>query len=1330
MAPTHCTMAPSPCSWLPSVGTLNSQVMSQQREPSWEMRNRAGGVSNKQVHCAVLDVLSVDGHDSQPDRPLSALLQDLLSDQPEKADDTDSVSIPEERWVQLFQLMERQHNEKMIEQHEQHNQQIQLLQSQMMSLKLPTQDDRGVRNTDRLVDKPHVSSGCLSLSEAGPPVSSSGVHQCSVRETVLCCFRTQDEAILRTSQPHPGHLSRNCANQVTVSSMAEPHSIFQQIITVDALPCIDSSLNDETECDNSQQSRNLQLCVQEQTDKQEGPLKPQEEPSSIGNDISSVAEDDIGMKRTLSLDDCTVHCSAASTLKPLEMHAATESLNGTSEPAAITLASAVREDVTSLGSSQELLTVTSDEREEKSVAHGSANDNTIMQGLQKQLIRASSDTATEGKADLALNGSEKEAASSAAVLMVHTSAPQTEVEQDDNGPTENAANLDSLLDVVGSYNGLDPAGGRGNTSGETCSLEQGNLLRMRSHVYNGCNGDVVKFPQEILNQCRPLTSWAEKQQQRQSKDLEAETENVASLEGKVMPSGKHLQSDHGNDVEPTEAMPPKEAWQSDIPEGPFVSSYTDKYNSPSRTVSLDSLCRHESDDRTEPAGSIVPEGKSSNLPNTSCSQAHHCPNSGVVGTFTMSSLPSQISRSPTPSLHASVSLSVPEIPAHLLSFQPAMPASSTSLPPQQDGSLLLNCSLRDLFHSCRTRSLEENSCDLEGFWLGAAVHPSSHVRSTENPQQGKISNSLIYTSPSQHGHFVPLVGNMSRLSCPSQSESSVLGSSASAVGVAANHREVTEEELQLSHPVFIHPRQEGSSYVCSLNDSETTATTLESCDPVQLSRLRVFLREKHNRHLSDVRAYYETELAALTEQLARHDASSSHRDTALTVTGLSERCKEAEKALHSATQRIHDLESRNRDLDRELEAWPKRYDTAVQATHMMQRTLEEVRARCEREERAAKALRTRVREVERAYNDLYHSADNQEERSHRERRMLQDLLAEYETLTNEHAHMKETLRSTENRLIDANDEAAELKRLNSRLEVQIKQMEHGRSTTHAHRNSDGISDLLHISISPSHIDGKASTNCSPRHVSSSRRKWLTSPQEVPFANTNRQVEGRMHSPPEKDGGSRSCDSPRSGSPDLGPVLRACQDLRDAEQTSSVANRSPGTHKHRSSNNSQGQSRPEHDGFGGEVNEEARHHPSPIATPLGSWPTRRSSSVPPCDRGQSAALGKQTTSISTSPRKDSHNAQQRDAVLPGYSQFHKKEEGQSTSLEPVSRPSTKKRLNLALNTSASGTTNGCLDSYPFFSSSWHIRNSHKTLKFSHKTLKFVHHGIILLLFLVL
>uniref|UniRef100_A0A8C4X256 M-phase phosphoprotein 9 n=1 Tax=Eptatretus burgeri TaxID=7764 RepID=A0A8C4X256_EPTBU len=1230
--------APSPRLWAPSVGSLNSQVASQQSEPSWEMLNRPGGVSNEEVHCAVLDVLSVDGHDSQPDQPLSALLQDLLSNQPEKVDDTDSVSIPEERWVQLFQLMERQHNEKMIEQHEQHNQQIQLLQSQMTSPKLPIRDDRGVQKTDHLVDKPQGPSGCLSLSEVGPPVSSSGVHQCSVRETVLCCFRTQDEAILRSSQPHPGHLSRNCANQVTVSAMTEPHSIFQQIITVEALPCIASSLNDETEFESSQQCRNLQLCVQKQTDKQGGPVEPQGEPTEIGNDISSASEEDIGIEGTLSLDDCTVYCSAASTLKPLEMHAATESLNGTSEFAAVILTSADREEVTSQGSSPELMTVTSNEQELKPIACGSANDNTaVVQGLQEQLISASSDTSTEGKADLPLIGSE-EAASSAAVLTVHTSASQTEGEQDDNGPMENATHLASLLGVVGSCNVLDPEGGCGNTSGETCSLEEGNPLRVTSHVYNGSCNEVVTFSQEILNQCRPFTSWAERQKRCRSKDRQADTENVASLEGKVMPSEKHLQSDHGNDVEPTEVTTPKEAWQPDIPDGPFVSSYTDKSNSPSRTVSLDSLCHNESDDRPEPAGSIVHEGKSSDLPTTSCTQANQCPNSAVQ-TFSMSSLPSQISSSPTPSLHASLPLSGPQIPTHLPSLQLVTPASSTSLPPQQGDSLSLNCSLRDLFHGRRTQSLKENSCDIE---------------------QGNLSNSLFYTSPSQHGHFVPLVGNMSRMSCPSQSESSVLGSSASVVGVSANHREVIEEELQLSHPVFIHPGQEGSNYACSLDDSEATVTTLESCDPVQLSRLRVFLREKHTRHLSDVRAYYEAELAALTEQLAHRDASSSHRDTALTVTGLSERCKEAEKALHSATLRIHDLESRNRDLERELGAWPERYDTAVQATHMMQRTLEEVRTRCEREEHAAKALRTRVREVERAYNDLYHSADNREERSHRERRMLQDLLAEYETLTKENAHMKETLRSTENRLIDANDETAELKRLNSRLEVQIKQIEHGRNLTHA-RGSDGISDLLHISISPSHRDGKASTNCSPRHVSSNRRKWLTSPQEIPFATPNHQVEARMHSPPEKDGGSRSCDSPRSGSPDLGPVLRACQDLRDAEQTSSVANRSPGTHKHRSSKNSQGKSRPEHDGSCGEVNEEGRRHPSPITTPLSSWPTRRSSSVPPADRCQPAVLGKQTASISASPRKDSHTAQQRDSVLPGYGQFHKKEEGQSARL---------------------------------------------------------------------
>nr|XP_032823790.1 M-phase phosphoprotein 9 isoform X5 [Petromyzon marinus] len=315
-----------------------------------------------------------------------------------------------------------------------------------------------------------------------------------------------------------------------------------------------------------------------------------------------------------------------------------------------------------------------------------------------------------------------------------------------------------------------------------------------------------------------------------------------------------------------------------------------------------------------------------------------------------------------------------------------------------------------------------------------------------------------------------------------------------------------------------------SSYACSESDW-SMETSPSPQDPVQLSRLRVQLREKHARHLADLRSYYEGEIASLTEKLSKSSPRSPRRE----AQRASQRCDELERALKVTHQRIRDLELRNRELEAQLTEWRERYETAAVAARAMQQRLEEARAHVRQREGATLKLQARLRDVEHAFETAYKLSDDKEARIQREHKMLQDLLAEYESLAKENERVKEALRNTEDKLFDANNEISELKRMKSRLEAQIKQIEHEHVTTKA-RSSDGISSLLHINYSSSSPAVVESGVSPPAGDSpSSRRRWLTSRRDFslftgepgpgpPLGSDHPgfSLSERMHSPPEKD----------------------------------------------------------------------------------------------------------------------------------------------------------------------------------------------------------------------
>ncbi|XP_023383947.1 M-phase phosphoprotein 9 isoform X5 [Pteropus vampyrus] len=144
-------------------------------------------------------------------------------------------------------------------------------------------------------------------------------------------------------------------------------------------------------------------------------------------------------------------------------------------------------------------------------------------------------------------------------------------------------------------------------------------------------------------------------------------------------------------------------------------------------------------------------------------------------------------------------------------------------------------------------------------------------------------------------------------------------------------------------------------------------TSLE--DPVILSNIRQNLKEKHARHIADLRAYYESEISSLKQRLEAKEISAVE-DWKKTNQILIDRCGQLDSALSEATSRVRTLENKNNLLEIEV------------------------------------------------------------------------LLGEYESLGKEHERVKDTLNTTENKLLDAQTEISDLKRTVSKLEAQVKQAEH------------------------------------------------------------------------------------------------------------------------------------------------------------------------------------------------------------------------------------------------------------------------------------------------
>ncbi|KAB5543372.1 hypothetical protein PHYPO_G00078300 [Pangasianodon hypophthalmus] len=303
-------------------------------------------------------------------------------------------------------------------------------------------------------------------------------------------------------------------------------------------------------------------------------------------------------------------------------------------------------------------------------------------------------------------------------------------------------------------------------------------------------------------------------------------------------------------------------------------------------------------------------------------------------------------------------------------------------------------------------------------------------------------------------------------------------------------------------------------------------------DPVVLSLLRQNLREKHARHIADLRAYYESEISALKEKL---DLVSLPLDMEKSNQILLERCEHLERALTEASMRIRELENKNRHLERQLAEWPERYDAASSTVKALQQRLEESKQSSREKDNTMNKLRSRLRQLEEAVQNACKEVDEKEARMKKEHKMLQDLLQEYDSLRKDHEGVKDNLVSTENKLFDANEQIAELKRIISKLEAQVKQLEHEnmaktRQALHSHLQSSGAGLFHHPDLLLSPNKRQRDVECSTKNLGLSEKGGIG--------------RGRP-SPTERE---QTDEEPTRRDVSLSPMMKALIQLEDTKAT--------------------------------------------------------------------------------------------------------------------------------------------------------------------------------------
>ncbi|XP_041344629.1 M-phase phosphoprotein 9 isoform X2 [Pyrgilauda ruficollis] len=473
------------------------------------------------------------------------------------------------------------------------------------------------------------------------------------------------------------------------------------------------------------------------------------------------------------------------------------------------------------------------------------------------------------------------------------------------------------------------------------------------------------------------------------------------------------------------------------------------------------------------------------------------------------------------------------------------------------------------------------------------------------------------------------------------------------------------ENKQMPDQSFMPSSQPSHPPECadsSLPDYSLSVASLE--DPVVMSKIRQNLREKHARHIADLRAYYDSEIQSLKQQLECSQRTAASEELKKINQSLADRCDQLDSALNEASAHIKALENKNNQLEKQVADWRERFYALSDNSKALQERLEEMRASHKEKDNTISRLQSRLRELEEAFEKAYKLSDNKNTRLQEENKMFQNLLGEYESLGKEHERVKDTLNTTENKLLDANTEISDLKRTILKLEAQLKQVEH-----------ENALKLRHIS--ENHLRTSCANKLGTPDVS--RRKWLIpgaeysiftgqplEGQESPKDNRLEEtyIPSRHHSPPEKDSSQEDSSTntieKKENEMSEAPIIKAFKELEEGKIVKDW-----GTQTEKEDAPAKPSTRRQTVGFvepsvvANRSPEKGRdqHRPKRFSSPSG----QRSSSLPPANRKSSTPTRREImlapVSVTYSPKRSP-----KENLSPGFSHLLSRSENTVTRFD--------------------------------------------------------------------
>ncbi|XP_021268266.1 M-phase phosphoprotein 9 [Numida meleagris] len=448
----------------------------------------------------------------------------------------------------------------------------------------------------------------------------------------------------------------------------------------------------------------------------------------------------------------------------------------------------------------------------------------------------------------------------------------------------------------------------------------------------------------------------------------------------------------------------------------------------------------------------------------------------------------------------------------------------------------------------------------------------------------------------------------------------------------------------------------------SLPDHSISVTSAE--DPVIMSKIRQNLREKHARHIADLRAYYDAEIQSLKQQLEASHKTAASEDLKEINRNLADRCDQLDAALNEASARIKTLENKNSMLEKQVADWRERFYGVSDTSKALQEHLEEMRTSNKEKDNTISRLKSRLKDLEEAFEKAYKLSDNKNTRLKEENKMFQNLLGEYDSLGKEHERVKDTLNATEIKLLDANTQISDLKRTISKLEAQLKQVEH-----------ENMLKLRHIT------ESRLRASCANKLAAPdvSRRKWLIpgaeysiftgQPLEVQESPKDNRLEeayipSRYHSPPEKDSSQEDSSTntfeKKDNEMSEAPIIKAFKELEEIK-----AFKDWGTQTEKEETSTKTSSRRQTVGFvetsvvSNRSPEKGRdqQRPKRYSSPCG----QRSSSLPPSNRRSNTPTRREImlapVSVTYSPKRSP-----KENLSPGFSHLLSKNENTVTRFD--------------------------------------------------------------------